>query len=105
MKKKGALTIKQIEYHRNGISGIGFHAVLFQAKEDETGKDTMLGIVFPEEGAVAVIDLDMIPEHGVTFAENSWRGDWFEDDLRKAILKSTNEERAEYGLPPLAVLD
>lgn len=74
--------IRQIEYHRNGVSGLPFHAVLFQDKGDE-----FLASVFAEEGAVSIVCLDLIPNDGVTFGRNSWRGDVYEARLRAAIAE------------------
>ena len=77
--------IKQIDYHRNGIGGEGFYAVLFSTTKDGGDKENMLATVFPAEGHCAVIDLDLVPEYGVTFGANSWRGDNYEPELRAAI--------------------
>lgn len=76
--------VKSIAYHRNGISDIGFHAVIFTMREAGKPRE-MLGIVFPERGAVAVLDTEFVSKGNITFGDNSWRGDWFEPDLRKAI--------------------
>jgi len=84
MKREYVGKVEQIAYHRNGVSGNGFHAVLFKAKD---GGHKMLSIVFDEPGSVAVIDLELIPEHGVTFGQNSFRGDNFAPELRDAIRK------------------
>ena len=73
MRKKMNLTIDSVTYHRNGISGAGFHSVAF-------GWDgrKMIATVFEAEGACAVIDLGDLCE--------CWRGDHFEPQLRKAIV-------------------
>jgi hypothetical protein len=77
--------VTQIEHHRNGVRGDPFHAVLFTSKEDG---HKMLAMVFDTPNTVGVIDLDLIREHGVTFAENSFRGDEYEPELRHAITKA-----------------
>lgn len=74
------IKIKQIDYHRNGTRANGFHAVLFSWE-----KQNFLATVFDGEGDCAVICLDMIATSGVSHGSNSWRGDDFEDALRKAI--------------------
>ncbi len=83
------LDIQEIAYHRNGISGLGFHAIRFRWQpEGAKNKENFLGILFEEEGSCAVIGLDRIESQGVEFAKgNSWRGDYFEPELRKAILE------------------
>ena len=80
------IEVKSIAYHRNGVSGIGFHAVTFTMREAGKPRD-MLGIVFPERGAVAVLDTELVSKGCITFGDNSWRGDWFEADLRAAVEK------------------
>lgn len=77
------LKIKQIAYHRNGVSGLGFHAVLFAVRGKPS--EPMLATVFDEPGAVSIIRTDLIESVGVTFGENSWRGDYYENALRAAI--------------------
>jgi hypothetical protein len=74
------IEIKELEYHRNGICGTPFHAVLFY----HNGRK-FLATVFEQPGNVAVICLDRVKEHGVRFAYNSWRGDYYEGALRSAI--------------------
>jgi len=80
------LKVKQISRHRNGITGVGFHAVTFS---DKTGKETegagkdFLAIVFDTPKHCAVINLGLLPD----VEENRWRGDYYEDDLRKAIAE------------------
>jgi len=86
------MKIEQLEYHRNGVSGIGFHAIIFTCKEGH-----MVATVFPERGAVSIISLDRIEEYGVRFGANSWRGDHYESDLRAAIKAHNDELEAKYA--------
>ena len=81
------LKIQEISYHRNGICGEGFYAVRFLwTPEDEPQEESFLAILFDGPGQCAVIGLDRIETVGVAFAlGNSWRGDRFEEDLRRAI--------------------
>jgi hypothetical protein len=79
------ISIQEIEFHRNGVSGSGFHAVRFSVTRgpvDERGN--FLATVFVGRGDIAVINLDRIAEHGVG-RDNKWRGDHYEDALRLAI--------------------
>ncbi len=81
--------VQAIEYHRNGISGEGFHIVKFT----DTENGEMLGIVFPLDkgetwnGRVAIFQQDLLAQGNVTFGQNSWRGDNYEGELRAAIAK------------------
>ena len=81
------IKVKEIAYHRNGICGEGFHVVTFtQAEYGQT--HNMLGILFEGSGRCAVLDVDQTAAGNIAFANgNSWRGDHFEDDLRKAITE------------------
>lgn len=81
---KNVKRIIQVAYHRNGVSGEGFHAVRFEADEV---KGEMVAIVFKEPYHCAVLNVEMLsdPECGVKFGANSWRGDRYERELREAI--------------------
>lgn len=87
--KRAIKKIHEIAYHRNGISGTGFHVIRFRSAEG----NEMVGIVFPEEGAVAVLDIAMLADGNIAFARgNSWRGDNFADDLRNAISEAEKND-------------
>jgi len=74
----------EIAYHRNGISGNGFHVVLFEPTESP--HSAFLAIVFAEPGNVAVLDVQKTYDRNIAFANgNSWRGGKFEKELREAI--------------------
>ena len=82
--------VLQVAYHRNGICGAPFHAILFQTDHQVqvNGVDrdaTFLATVFEEPDHCAVICVDLLEGCGVTFTNNSWRGDHFEPELRAAI--------------------
>lgn len=88
------LTIEKIAYHRNGVAGEPFKAVVFQYD----GKK-MIGIRF-EDGApdsigfsnprCAVFDLELLAQGVIEFGENSWRGDQFADELDKLLEEVTS---------------
>jgi hypothetical protein len=82
--------VTQIEYHRNGVCGDPFYAVLFTDSE----KRNMLGVVFDAPMSVAVFEVGLLndPKIGVTFGHNSWRGDHYEPELRSAIRKYEKED-------------
>lgn len=96
------LTIKEVSWHRNGIGGEGFHAVYFHYSEPGEEPKKMLAILFDDPGQCAVIQLDQPGEFTVQFGRNSWRGDHFETQLRKAIKthKSSGSIRVgPFGIP------
>lgn len=82
--EKLVTSIEKIEYHRNGVGGIGFSVVLFESEGD-----SMIGFVFEDSpGCVAVMRRDDITEGRISMGEGAaFRGDHFEDELRKAIEK------------------
>lgn len=98
------LTIKEVSFHRNGIGGVGFHAVHF-VDHDQLGKRNkdaeMLGIVFDEPGYCSVIQLNQ-PQFTVKFGVNSWRGDRYEPELRSAI--KTMKSSGSIRVGPFAML-
>lgn len=68
------MNINRIKYHRNGVSGEGFYVVEFEEDDRQ-----MLGIVFKENGYVAVLDIGDLSQ--------GWRGDEYEKGLREAIAE------------------
>ncbi len=77
------VVIERVTYHRNGISGNGFFAILFR----QFNNTPMLGVVFDEEGSVACFNRSLIGEGQIDFGQNSFRGDEFEQALRTAIAE------------------
>ncbi|MFA6063992.1 MAG: hypothetical protein WC736_15495 [Gallionella sp.] len=101
------MKIINVQYHRNGVGGIGFYAVHFQDKAHKdmanTTKD-FVAVLFPNDdgedtltvnGRCAVLNVGLLPD--VTFAVNSWRGDHFEPDLRRAIRDYEEAQTAKYA--------
>lgn len=74
------IKVLSVEFHRNGVLGNGFYVVLFT--HESTKK---VAIVFDEPGNVAVLDVGLLAQNNIEFGENSWRGDEFESELRKAV--------------------
>ncbi len=75
------LTITQIKFHRNGITGEPFHAVLFA----DPAEGEMLSIVFDAKAHVAVFNLERLASGDIGLKCNCWRGDLYEPYLRKAL--------------------
>ena len=88
------IKIKEIAFHRNGICGAGFYAVLFTSKDQGDKLRNMVAAVFDEPNHVAVLDIDETQSGNIGFAMgNSWRGDRFEPELRKAISDYENTRK------------
>ena len=86
------IQFKSIDYHRNGCSGEGFYAVLFELTEDGE-KHNMVATLFLEKNLVAVFDMDLLAKGEIRFFENSWRGDRIGAEL-KPLLKRLIEQEA-----------
>jgi len=77
------LEIIEASWHRNGVCGEGFFAVLFKDLEENK---TMIASLFDEEGYCAVYEVKQLAEGNITFAHgNSWRGDRYESELRELV--------------------
>lgn len=78
------LTIISASFHRNGISGEGFTAVIF----DDAEQGIMIASLFDEPGYCAVYKIDELVKGNIGFAEgNSWRGDNYAVELRPLVAK------------------
>ena len=87
------IRILNIDYHRNGVGGAPFHAIVFRDRSTEGS--TKLGIVFEAESHVAVLDIAKLAGGDIAFGSNSWRGDHYEKRLREAIEQHDREIEAE----------
>lgn len=87
------IKVKGVAHHRNGLSGTGFHVVLFNCHIEGRKDSHFVGIVFPKPKSVAVLDIDLAVAGNIAFGENSWCGDDFEDELREAIEKYEDARR------------
>jgi len=77
--------IRNIEFHRNGISGVGFYIVLFYEIDENNNKKEMIAIVFKTEKHVAIFNKELLNKNVIKFKINSFRGDLFEKGLREDI--------------------
>jgi hypothetical protein len=77
------LQIVAIAFHRNGILGAPFHAVLFQHDGPEASRK--LAILFEQPGHCAILDVAKLATGDIAFGSNSWRGEKFELSLRTAV--------------------
>lgn len=87
MSNDTVITVERIDYHRNGVSGEGFHVVAFVANPEYAGEvdQNMFAVVFEDRGHCAVFDRDLLGQGTIEFGANSWRGDNFEPLLREVI--------------------
>lgn len=90
MNRKQPVHVVDWDYHRNGICGAPFHAVLFDDVGDENTRK--LAIVFEAPHHCAVLDVAKLAQGIVAFGRNSYRGDVFEDSLRQS-LRFPKEDR------------
>lgn len=93
------IKVQEIDYHRNGVSGDGFHVVLFTMKEKGEPTKSFVATVFDKsigQCPVAVLELGMLSQGNIKFAQNSWRGDVFAPYLYDAIAKHDQQEEAKY---------
>lgn len=78
--------ILEIARHRNGVSGQPFWAVRFIADaNDDDNPAEFLAILTDTDSECYVLCVDLLAKYGVSFGQNSWRGDHFETELREAI--------------------
>lgn len=103
------LTLKSIDYHRNGISGIGFYvAIATEVEDGETRK--MVIIRFTEIDAdcggvvCAALDINLLAQGNIQFGQNSWRGDHYHEwmdqqiaalDIAARATKPQQQEKTE----------
>ena len=83
----GKIKVLDVDYHRNGICGNGFNVITFITRFSDEGEHKMVGVIFNDKGSCAVLDVDLLSQGDIKFGSNSWRGDHFEDILRKAIVE------------------
>lgn len=72
--------IIDVSWHRNGIGGVGFYAILFT----EEG-ELMVATLFDEIGYCAVYNVNRLAAKDIAFGSNSYRGDVFESKLRPLV--------------------
>jgi hypothetical protein len=76
------LKILDTAHHRNGVAGTGFDVVLFKVAREQSRK---VAILFDDPGYCAVLDVTLLAAGDIAFGSNSWRGDDFEPELRRAV--------------------
>lgn len=94
MSRVSSVNVEDISYHRNGVGGEGFYAIIFTAPEPEYPGKFVASIFIDDEELYtkayinprcSVFNICLFDNHGVEFGANSWRGDEFFYALRPAI--------------------
>lgn len=71
-------------WHRNGVGGAPFRAMLVA---DDTNGGVKLVIAFEDKACTAVLDWDRLVKYGdIMFGSNSWRGDEYRAALDDLIM-------------------
>jgi hypothetical protein len=86
--KKMIKKVIAVNHHRNGIGGTGFSVVLFI---DRSTKEKFVGIVVDDDKNPwnsIVLSVDRLTEDDIAFGSNSWRGDNYVEELKRAIMAS-----------------
>lgn len=98
MRGAAPLLIEHIEYHRNGISGTGFHTVKFLYINGDSVVD-LVGVVFGVDSSNTTDDVAVHRAYTAVInpldLTQGWRGDAFDAVLREAVLVSEPERDAE----------
>jgi len=94
------LNIISIDYHRNGICGCPFTVAIFDEPDADGNARRMLAVVFDsdkgtgrggDDGRCAVFQVDKLTSGDIAFGSNSWRGDRYENIIRKEAIKAFGE--------------
>lgn len=99
------LEIIEASYHRNGVGGVGFTAILFKDLSDKK-QGMMIASLFDgdERGYCSVYSVNELAKGNIAFARgNSWRGDVYEDALRP-LLEKYQEEKGTGQMGPFSII-
>ena len=94
------LKIHSATWHRNGVGGAGFYAILFC---DQSERREMVASLFDAPDYCAVYDVGLLAKGSVEFGENSWRGDHYEAALRP-LLKAYLSDKGTNRIGPFSLL-
>ncbi len=102
------MKLRGIAYHRNGMQGEPFHAVAFTYR-DGGSANAMVATVFDVDDEdtrrIAILDANLASIGNVTFSENSWRFETFEEQIKlwiKAFRQIWENPTRVSKLPPTA---
>lgn len=90
--------VTQLDYHRNGVCGLGFHIGIIEDRNDDGTKREMLVVRFPKEAdektgnvVCAAFDLAKLDRREIRSFYNSWRGDHYSDVIDDAIAEQRRQ--------------
>lgn len=69
------IIIKDASWHRNGVSGVGFYAVLFTMSADDAPTREMVIALFDNDNYAAAFEISGLAAGDIAFGSNSWHGD------------------------------
>lgn len=81
--RNGEQKLVSLQYHRNGVSEAGFYVAIIKEKEEGCAEREML--VIQTDDTCLAFDLKLLDERNIKFMENSWRGDYYRDIMKKHI--------------------
>jgi len=97
---KDGMKVKTLDYHRNGVGGLGFYVAIVEQVEDGIRRE-MIVVRFPkgadaDAGGIlcAAFDLARLDKREIRFFHNSWRGDHYHEVVDAAIRKHEKEARS-----------
>jgi hypothetical protein len=83
MNRSPTIRLIALDRHRNGICGAPFHVALFDDIDEENTRK--VAILFDAPDHCAVLDVAKLARGDIAFGSNSYRGDRFEQALRKSL--------------------
>lgn len=93
------LKIIDASWHRNGVCGAGFYAIIFKNLDEDA---IMIASLFDESGYCSVYSIEELGKQNIEFANgNSWRGDQYECILRP-LLKEYLKEKGTNRVGPFS---
>lgn len=85
--------VKSLEWHRNGVSGVGFYVAILEDAEN----GDMVCVRFPgRDIRTAVLNTALVGEGNIKFGINSWRGDYYDGSMLEAIRAHMKEQNRKY---------
>lgn len=86
------MKVTRLDYHRNGISGLGFHVGIVEEMGEDGKIREMLVVRFLKEAdketgnvVCAAFDFAKLDKREIRFFYNSWRGDYYSYVMDDAI--------------------
>lgn len=89
------IKIINAQYHRNGVGGEPFYAILFTDTELPRAGHTMIASYFKDcelNGFISVFSIPKLYDGNVKFGQNSWRGDRYATLLKPLLKEYLGEE-------------